>query len=130
MLMNMLSLASCDFNLGTAQSERGCTSVPGFSCFGSLLFVFRVSIGIGKYRELCEGGLLIRTIVELCVRKESDKVRPVTGRNVITLQMQGNISKCYRIAIDVQSLDYARVPPVFFSFGELAAEVLREVRRS
>lgn len=75
-------------------------------------------------------GFVIRTIVKLGIGKEPNEVHPIAGRNVIALQMQGNVSKCHRVAINVQSLEGAGVLAVLLGFDELAAEILGEIRRS
>lgn len=69
-----------------------------------------------------------RTAVELGIGKEPNKVRAILGLHVVALQMERNIAKRDRIAINVKRPHRRRRVFAFFSgLRELAEEILRKV---
>lgn len=68
------------------------------------------------------------TAVELSVSKQPHKVCPVSRLDVVALQVQRDVSKGIRVAIDVEGADGAtHVFTLFLGPGDLTQEVLRKV---
>lgn len=68
------------------------------------------------------------TAVELRIGKKTHEVRPVARLDMIALQMQRNVAKRPRVAINVQRPNRRRyVDAIFLRRGNLTAKILRKV---
>lgn len=70
------------------------------------------------------------TVIELSVCKQTHKVRPVSWYHIVPLQMQRNVSKGLRVAIDVERSDRSSwVLAFLLRRSDLAKKVLRKIGR-
>lgn len=66
--------------------------------------------------------------IKLGVGEEADKVGAVAGRDVVALEVEGDVPECYRVSIDVQGADGGgRISSIVFGCLDLAEEILGKV---
>lgn len=84
-----------------------------------------------EYRLLVKLGYQLWQAVELRIGKEADEVRPVARRDVVSLEVEGDISERRGVAVDIEGLDGGAeiLDSVLFGGLDLAEEILGEVAR-
>lgn len=92
------------------------------------------TVSVLKFSQLFPVGWeksLHHTAIELRVGKQLYEMRSISGRDMISLQVQRNVAKGNRIAIDIQcSNARKRIIASLLGARNLAEEVLRKVGRS